>query len=193
MRATKTTATLFRKSETGSTPRESLYEALAALKECWRLQNLTGEQVTESKYPKHSGDIVLLARIRHAQGQKNEAQQPASRTISIRRGLFGDNVPRVADSMFLVARMLEAEGEDVLAAKLLSSIVEMSRGMPEMKGYLARALWFWAAVEARIGDVGRAKELRGMAKVERDKIYGRETADEHSDDSYMKLVGWMLW
>lgn len=45
-------------------------KALAALTECWRLQNLTEEQISASKYPKHSGDIVLLARIRYAQGQK---------------------------------------------------------------------------------------------------------------------------
>lgn len=126
-------------------------------------------------------------------GRKNEAQQLASRMISIRRGHFGDKGPRVADSMFIVARVLEADGEDVLAAKLLSNIVEISRDMPEMKGHLARALWFWAAIEARIGDGGRAEELKRMAKVERDKIDGRETADEDSDDSYMQLVGWMLW
>ncbi|KAJ5943337.1 Tetratricopeptide-like helical [Penicillium verrucosum] len=80
-------------------------EALEALKKCWQLQNLTEEQIIDSKYPKHSGDIVLLARIKYAQGLKPEAQQLASMTISIRRGLFGDKGPRVADSMFLVARM----------------------------------------------------------------------------------------
>ncbi|WEW59212.1 hypothetical protein PRK78_004681 [Emydomyces testavorans] len=168
-------------------------EALAALKECWRLQRLTQAQIADSKYPKHSGDILLLARIKYAQQQKKEAQQLAARTISIRKGLFGDKGPRVADSLFTVARMLEADGEDVLAAKMLREIVDMSQGMPEMKGHMARALWFLAAVEERIGDTIEAGKLRIKAREERDKIHGREPQDEDADDAFMNLVGWLLW
>jgi hypothetical protein len=157
------------------------------------MQNLTEEEITRSRYPKHSGDIVLLSRIKYAQGLKPEARQLASRTISIRKGLFGDKGPRVADSMFIVARMLEADGEDVLAAKLLRTIVEISRGVLEMQGHLARSLWFLATVEGKIGDNSRTEQLRIEARNERNKIDGREVADEDSDDSFMNLVGWMLW
>lgn len=41
--------------------------ALEALKDCWRKQNLTEDQIAVSRYPKHSGDIVLLSRIHYAQ------------------------------------------------------------------------------------------------------------------------------
>ena len=75
------------------------------------MQNKTQTQIEESKYPKHSGDIMLLARIKYVQGQKDEGQKLASRTISIRKGLLGDKGPRVADSIFVVARMLEAEAK----------------------------------------------------------------------------------
>lgn len=167
--------------------------ALTALQKCWQLQGLTEEQIAQSKYPKHSGDIVLLSRIKYAQGLKTEAQELASRTISIRRGHFGDKGPRVADSMFIVARMLEDSGEMVLAAKLLRGIVDMGKDFPEMQGHLARALWFLARVEERMGDGRRVEELRVEARAVRDGIQGREVADENTDDSFMGLIEWMLW
>lgn len=168
-------------------------EALESLMCCWQLQGLTEEQIINSKYPKHSGDIVLLARIKYAQGLKQEAQQLASRTISIRRGIYGDKGPRVADSMFLVARMLEAGGEEVLAAKLLRAVVEISQDVIEMQGHLARSLWFLAVVEDKMGDKHKAEQLRLEAKNERDKICGKEVFGEDTDESFMNLVGWMLW
>lgn len=168
-------------------------KALAALQHCWKLQNLTEGQVARSKYPEHSGDIVLLSRIKYAQGLKQEAQKLASRAISLRKGLYGDKGPRVADSTFILARMLEAEGKDVRAAELLRSITEMSRGVPEMKGHLARSLWFLAMVEDKMGDSTKAGQLKIEAKKERDKIGGREAADEDTDAAFMNLVPWMLW
>ncbi|KAJ5356660.1 Tetratricopeptide-like helical [Penicillium concentricum] len=168
-------------------------EALVALKKCWELQNLTEEQIIDSKYPKHSGDIVLLARIKYAQGLKPEAQQLASRTISIRRGLFGDKGPRVADSMFLVARMLVAADENVLAAKMLRAIVDMSRGVSEMQGHLARALWFLGSSERRLGNAVSAEQLKVEALNERNKLSERSNLAEENDHCFESLVGWMLW
>jgi tetratricopeptide (TPR) repeat protein len=172
---------------------EQPQEAQESLLHCWRLQGLTEDQVTHSKYPKHSGDIILLARIKYALGLKEEAQQLASRTISIRRGLYGNKGPRVADSLFLVAQMLQSDGEAVLAAKLLRTVVEASEDVLEMQGHLARALWFLAGAENEIGDKNRAEELRLEAKTVRDKIRGTEAITEDTDESFMNLVGWMLW
>ncbi|GAD96166.1 hypothetical protein MGYG_02418 [Paecilomyces variotii No. 5] len=146
--------------------------------ECWKLQGLAMDQIMTSKFPKHSGDIVLLSRMKYMKGEKEEAQRLISRTI---------------DSMFILARMLQADGESYLAAKLLREIVDMSRDVPEMKGHLAWALWCWAEAESNIGDEKEAATLRDMAKAERDKIEGRETVDGSTDNSFMSLVGWMLW
>ncbi|EFQ99406.1 hypothetical protein MGYG_02418 [Nannizzia gypsea CBS 118893] len=168
-------------------------DSLKALHHCWKLQNLTEEQVAQSKYPKHSGDIMLLARIKYAQGLKQEAQQLASRTIGIRQGLYGDKGPRVADSTFIVARMLEAEDEDTLAAKMLRSVTDMSRGVPEMQAHLARSLWFLAKVEEKMGNIAIAEKAKIEAREEREKVEGREGIDEDSDESFMSLVPWMLW
>lgn len=136
---------------------------------------------------------MLLARIKYAQGLKQDAQQLASRTISMRRGTFEDKGPRMADSMFLVARMLEAGGEDVLAAKLLRAIVEMSQDVLEMQGHLARSLWFVAVVGDKMGDTVRAEQLRLEAKNEWENIRGKESLGEVTDESFMGLVGWTLW
>lgn len=100
-------------------------KALTALKDCWRLQNLTEEQIAQSKYPKHSGDIVLLSRIHCVQGNSASALQLASKSITIRKGILGDKGPRVADSMYIVAKMLRAEQKEASAAKLLREIVDM--------------------------------------------------------------------
>lgn len=170
-------------------------DALEALQHCWQLQGLTQEQVAQSKYPKHSGDIVLLGRIRWAQGDRMDARQLVSRTIGIRRGLFGDNGgPRVADSMFQLAVMLRADNEVILAAKMLRDIVNMGAEATEMRAHNARALWFLAGCEEQLGgDEEGIQALRDQAKIRRAQIEGREYDDEDSEEGFMKLVSWMLW
>ncbi|KAJ8126823.1 hypothetical protein O1611_g6815 [Lasiodiplodia mahajangana] len=170
-------------------------ESLEALQVCWELQGLTQEQVENSHYPKHSGDIALLARIYWMQGEKDRAQELMSRTINIRKRLFGQHGGlRVADSIFHLARMFQERGEDVLAAKLFNEIVGMSGVAGEMGGHLARGLWFLATVEYKLGNPERkCEELRERARLERAKISGREGIDEDTDESFISLVSWMLW
>jgi hypothetical protein len=104
---------------------------------------MTEEEIAQSRYPKHSGDIILLARSYYMQNKKEEALQLASKTITIRKGNLGSKGPRVADSMFIVAGMLQEIGKDALAMKLFREIIDMALGMIEMQGHLARALWIW--------------------------------------------------
>ncbi|KAI1131000.1 hypothetical protein F5Y10DRAFT_288105 [Nemania abortiva] len=169
--------------------------SLEALQTCWELQGLKQEEVEASDYPKHSGDIALLSRIYWMQGEKDRAQELMSRTISIRRGLFGQHGgPRVADSMFQLAHMLQARDRDVLAAKLLNEIIDISEGAVEMRGHLARGLWFLAGVEQKLGSPdSRYNELRTRARHERSKMIGREGGDEDANESFMSLISWMLW
>jgi tetratricopeptide (TPR) repeat protein len=171
-------------------------DSLEAIRECWRLQGgLTQEQVEASRYPKHSGDVMLLARILWLQGKKGEAQEFASRTIKMRRGVYGERGgPRVADSIFTVARMLEERGEVVLASRMLKEVVEICGDAPEMKAHLARAFWFSAGMEAKMdGHEDDVAELRERAREARSRIEGREWPDEDTDEGFMRLVSWMLW
>lgn len=168
-------------------------EALQALKSCWELQGMTEEQIAQSRYPKHSGDIVLLARIYHMQNKKEEALQLVSKTITIRKGILGSKGPRVADSMFIAAGMLRETGKDALAMKLFREIIDMAQGMIEMQGHLARALWTLGNMLEESGDSGEGPRLKRTAREVRGKIRGRETEDEETDESFSKLVGYMLW
>lgn len=168
-------------------------KALKALKLCWELEEKTQDEIAESKYPKHAGDIVLLSRIHCTLGQREEAQRLASRSINIRRGIYGAKGPRVADSIFIVARMLMVEEEHVVAARMLEEVIDMSRDMGEMKGHLARALWFLASTEEALQNPADAERLRKEANKERAGIIGREMPDDDTNESYMGLVAWMLW
>ena len=170
--------------------------ALAALSECWRLQGMMQADIEKSPYPKHSGDIMLLSRIYWSQGKKQEARELASRTITIRKGVFGEDCgPRVADSLFTVATMsLELEGSLTLASELLREITSMNGEAQEMKGHLARAYWWRAELEATLGaDDGVVNELRQKAREARQLMKGKEWPDEDTNQGFMRLVGWMLW
>ena len=170
-------------------------DSLQALQKCWELQGLMQDQVEASNYPKHSGDLVLLARIYWMQDEKDKAQVLMSRTIEIRKGLFGqDRSPRVADSIFHLARILEEKGQDISAAKLLRDILDMSEEEPDMRAHFARALWFLAAVEKKMGSPdNECDTLRERARAERKEISWREGHDADTDESFISLVSWMLW
>ena len=144
-------------------------EALEALHKCWKLQGLSQEEIEKSRYPKHSGDIMLLARILRALQEKAAGRELASRAVDIRRGIFGENGgPRVADSLFHLALMLSEDGEYVLSAKLLREVTQMNIGMQEIKPHQARAFWFLAGVEGQIGTAqDLCEELKHNARTTR--------------------------
>ncbi|KAK3937961.1 hypothetical protein QBC46DRAFT_391323 [Diplogelasinospora grovesii] len=90
--------------------------------------------------------------------------------------------------------MLEHSGETLLAAKLLGQVIEMCSDAPGMRPHLARALWFLASLETKIGgDEDTVAELTKRARTVRDLIDEREAPDEDSGESFMRLVSWMLW
>ena len=167
--------------------------ALSALEDCWHLQNRTQESIITSKYPKHSGDILLLARIRYGQSDLPTALKLTSKCITMRKGVLGNKGPRVADSMFFVATMLRETGKEAAAAQLLREIVHMSLGVKEMEAHLARALWNLGDAEEATGNWDEAKDLKARAKATRVQIEGRECEDEDTDEGFHRLVTFFLW
>ena len=168
-------------------------DALQALEGCWDLQGKTEEQICQSRYPKHSGDIILLARIYHMQNKKEEALQLASKTITIRKGILGSKGPRVADSMFIVAVMLRESEKDALARKLLREITDMAQRMVEMQGHLARSLWTLGSILEKTGQIDEGAGLKVSAREVRSQIQDRETGDNHMEEAFSELVGYMFW
>jgi tetratricopeptide (TPR) repeat protein len=167
-------------------------KSLEALNKCWELQGLTQGEVEKSRYPKHSGDLVLLSRIEAAKGNKELALQLVSTTISIRKDILGNKGPRVADSMYIVAEMLRDEGRVAVAGKMLREIVEMGKGMLEMRPQVSRALWTLGRIEEGFGNIPEADRLKAKAKEVRSQIEGREGTDEDSDTGFASLVPWLL-
>lgn len=170
-------------------------ESLATISKCWQLQGKTQQEIENSSYPKHSGDIMLLSRIYWLQGEKKKSQELTSHALKMRRDTCGENGgQRVADSLFSLAQILEDFEEYTHAAQLLSQIVAISGNTPDMRPHLARAYWFLANVEAKIDEGGNhVAELRNKARESRKAIDSREWPDDDTDEGFMRLVGWMLW
>ncbi|KAG9253974.1 uncharacterized protein F5Z01DRAFT_743372 [Emericellopsis atlantica] len=165
-------------------------EALCALHKCWELQNLSQEDVESSRYPKHSGDIMLLARILWALGQRSTGRELASRAVDA----SSRPVDIRRDSMFHLALMLNEEEEQLLSAKLLRDITKIDSSVQETKPHQARAFWFLAKFEEQIGTPRNlCDEIKSNAKRIKDALKQSEAGQDNSDKAYMSLVGWMLW
>ena len=167
-------------------------QALEAIKHCWRLQGMTEDQLEKSRYPKHSGDIVLLSRIRYMQGERESALELASKSITIRKGTRRQ---RPESSGLNVSRWKDARRWRKIASarKLLRDIIEMSQGLIEMRGHRARALWTLARLETKTANPDEIQKLQQEARETRDSVEGRETEDVDTDEDFAKLVGYMLW
>lgn len=166
--------------------------ALTALQECWDLQSMTRDGIEKSKRPKHSGGIMLLARIYWAQDKKIESRRLVSHAATMRKEAFGETGgPRIGDSLFTLARTLEEAGDLALAAKSLTEVISMSEGK-DMAAHVARALWFYANVQAKMGaEEDVVSVSRERAQSVRLMMDGKTEAD--TDESFMALVAWMLW
>lgn len=167
-------------------------QALKAIQGFWRLRDMSEENLETSKYPIHSGDMVLLSRIRYMLRDPKSALEPASKSISMWKNMFGARGTRVADSMYLLAKMLADDKKFASATKLLREIVEMSQGLIEMRGQCARALWTSAQWEAEITNSDEIRKLQQEAREIRDNIEDRETEDVDTDEDFAKLVDFML-
>lgn len=77
-------------------------EAEEMLARCPALRYFTDESFLKTGNPRLSGDMVLLSRIRRAQGRLIEALRLASKALTFRRTLLGNRLKR-RDSLYDVA------------------------------------------------------------------------------------------
>lgn len=67
-------------------------EAEEMLARCPSLKDFTDETFLSTGNPRFSGDMVLLSRIRRAQGRRSEALRLASKALAFRRKLLGNRL-----------------------------------------------------------------------------------------------------
>jgi hypothetical protein len=79
------------------------------LAKCPSLKDFTDETFLNTGNPRFSGDMVLLSRIRLAQGRLAEALRLASKALAFRRKLLGNRL-KTCDSQYDVASMLHKDG-----------------------------------------------------------------------------------
>jgi tetratricopeptide (TPR) repeat protein len=84
-------------------------EAEEMLSRCPSLKDFTDETFLNTGNPRFSGDMVLLSRIRLAQGRLSDALRLASKALAFRRKLLGNRL-KTCDSQYDVASMLLKEG-----------------------------------------------------------------------------------
>lgn len=84
-------------------------EAEEMLASCPSLSDFTDETFLSTGNPRFSGDMVLLSRIRLAQGRSSDALRLASKALAFRRNLLGNRL-KTCDSQYNVACILLREG-----------------------------------------------------------------------------------
>jgi len=84
-------------------------EAEEMLARCPSLKDFTDETFLSTGNPRFSGDMVLLSRIRRAQGRSTEALRLASKALAFRRKLLGNRL-KTCDSQYDVSSMLLDDG-----------------------------------------------------------------------------------
>ncbi|KAF4546901.1 Hypothetical protein D9617_106g078150 [Elsinoe fawcettii] len=73
------------------------------------LRDLSDETMLASGNPRYSGSMVLLSRIRFAQGRLSDATRLASKALTFRQTILG-NGPKSCDSLFDVAYFVSKQG-----------------------------------------------------------------------------------
>jgi tetratricopeptide (TPR) repeat protein len=93
-------------------------DAEEMLARCPSLRDFTDETFLKTGNPRFSGDMVLLSRIRIAQGRTNDALRLASKALVFRRKLLGNRL-KTCDSQYDVATLLLKSGHVNSAMQVL--------------------------------------------------------------------------
>ncbi len=84
-------------------------DAEEMLARCPSLKDFTDETFIRTGNPRFSGDMVLLSRIRVAQGRTDDALRLASKALEFRQELLGNRL-KTCDSLYDVASLLLKAG-----------------------------------------------------------------------------------
>ncbi|RYP89134.1 hypothetical protein DL769_000182 [Monosporascus sp. CRB-8-3] len=167
-------------------------EAEEMLARCPSLKDFTDETFLSTGNPRFSGDMVLLSRIRLAQGRSTDALRLASKALAFRRKLLGNRL-KTCDSQYDVASMLLKEGHVSSATQLLEEVVGISETFVEGEGQRARALYKLTEVYADRGMQAESNASREKALALRAALRPELKDAPFQEAEFSKLCLWMLW
>ena len=167
-------------------------EAEDVLKRCPSLKDFTDETFLNTGNPRFAGDMILLARIRLAQGRLDDAIRLSSKALTFRQQLFRHGI-KTCDCLYQVATLLEQRGDLNLAAGLLEESVSMAENVSFGEGYSARSNHRLSKISKRMGKTQQGKVYEEAAKSMLRKKLGDATPVEPSQTDYDSVVPWVLW
>ena len=167
-------------------------QAEQILMKCPSLQGCTDETFLQADNPRFVGDMVLLSRIRWAQGRREEALRLASKALNWRQKVHGDRF-KTCDSMYDVACLLHEQGQTATALGLLGDVGRIAGTLDAGEGHMARA----ELMTSRILDsINRTEESRMHLEkaMMLKEVFRSESKDETRDaDLWDRLTPYMLW
>ncbi|KAK4116309.1 TPR-like protein [Canariomyces notabilis] len=167
-------------------------EAEEMLAKCPSLKDFTDETFLNTGNPRFSGDMVLLSRIRLAQGRLAEALRLASKALAFRRKLLGNRL-KTCDSQYDVASMLHKDGHTSSAIQLLEEIISIAETFAEGEGQQARALYKLSELQAKRGMQTESMACKDRALKLRAKLKPELADAPFQEAEFSKLCLWMLW
>ena len=167
-------------------------EAEEVLARCPSLKDFTDETFLSTGNPRFSGDMVLLSRIRLAQGRRAEAIRLASKALEFRRRLLGNRL-KTCDSQYDLACMLALDGFDSSAIHLLEEVASISETFVEGEGQRARALYKLSEMHGKAGMQAKSEKCKELALRLRAAARPDLKDAPFEEAEFSKLCLWMLW
>ncbi|KAI0391424.1 hypothetical protein F5Y17DRAFT_406788 [Xylariaceae sp. FL0594] len=167
-------------------------EAEETLAHCPSLKDFTDETFLRTGNPRFSGDMVLLSRIRLRQGRVDDALRLASKALAFRQTLLGNRL-KTCDSLYDVASILHLQNRGQAAIEALNQLVDIAGTLSEGEGQLARALYKLSVLHSESGAQEEAQGAKAKALEIRDRLQPWNKEAAFVEESFSKLVPWMLW
>lgn len=174
-------------------------EAEKVLMKCPSLQGIcTDETFLDADNPRFVGDMVLLSRIRKAQGRAEESIRLASKALSWPK-THGDGSFKTCDSAYDGACLLrDVQGKEALALEALEKVNRTAETLEGGEGHAARAGWKISRILRAQGKKalgGRTSaNCNGFQKKSRSGENLAATGDDDDyDESWERLTPYMLW
>ncbi|ELR03921.1 hypothetical protein GMDG_06452 [Pseudogymnoascus destructans 20631-21] len=167
-------------------------EAEDIMRKCPALKDFTDESFINTGNTRYVGNMVLLSRIRLAQGSLDDAMRLASKALTFRQKLHGNRL-KTCDSLYDVADMLVRQGCVSSAIELLKQLVAISETLTEAEGQLARASYKLSVLYDENGRPTDSQACKSRAIALKDKLRPELKDGLFEESEFMKLCPFMLW